>query len=149
MPQPLKAFDRQTLKTIAAQIDAALAPIAAHYGISAKVAGGTFSALEWTCKIKAKITDAETAGAAERRAFDRDCQWFGLKPEHYRARVTLRDGEYYVVGFNLNAHRMPIKIVRVSDGRPMKTTKDALKKIPGYDATAGVITLTPAEVLNK
>lgn len=67
----------------------------------------------------------------ESEHFAMHCHNWGLKPEAFGFEYMDRNGETFtLVGFNLKARSMPIRLRRMSDGAMVKARETFLARIP-------------------
>jgi hypothetical protein len=123
-------FDKTTCRLLAADIEAALAAVAAKHGLKAVYAGGTFSAAEFTAKTKFVLSDSNPAAAdAERLEFGKYCHFYNMTPDQYGAQiVSPSHGTLTVIGFAPTRPKFPIK-ARTADGTVKLFTTAILARI--------------------
>jgi len=88
------------------EIDAAIAPILAKYGLSQELVGGTFSANEWTKKIKVVVPGMTSPMEA------RQLELVGLK---IGQAFEYKGDRYTVTGYNSRAPRFPVEAKKNGD----------------------------------
>lgn len=132
----IKQFDKQTCKLLATEVEKALAAVAAKHGLTASYAGGTFSGAEFTAKVKFTLAQNNPAAAdAERAEFAKYCGFYGLKPEHYGAKLPSGQfGEMTLVGIKPSRSKFPI-VVRCTDGTTRLFTSGIVKHLASYNLT--------------
>jgi hypothetical protein len=124
--------DRQLLKAARPQIEAALQDLAKELGITIKVGTGNYEPDGSAGSLKLELAEIREDGAsAGEIAFRKVCSLYGLKPEHYGAKIEIRKETFKLVGLNTRAPKKPVEIERVSDGNRFKTTENVLKQIIG------------------
>ena len=105
-------FDSATCKLLAREIADAIAAVAARHGLTAEPAGGTYSDIEYTAKVKFKVTDDGAVAAKLKEDFDQYCGWYGLAPDDY-GRVFQHGGQDYMLTGFLPNRAKPIKATRL------------------------------------
>jgi hypothetical protein len=119
-------FDKTTCRLLAAEIEAALAAVAAKHGLTIKPAGGTFSANEFSTKVKFALSDSNPAAAdAERTEFAKYAHFYGLTADQYGATIRTSQGDVTLIGFAASRPKFPIK-VRTADGKVKLYTENIL-----------------------
>lgn len=125
--------------TVVRDINEALARVAEQHGveISSKVAAdvvdGGFALLATVAPLSqgmlaAQLRDFVVAGA-----------FFGLREEHYGAKVTLGRTEYFVGGFSPRARRPKILVKRISDGKEFVASPAEIVRALGLDGKKVVV----------
>lgn len=105
----IKSFDRDTLRTLSAEIEAALQAVARKNGVSLKVGRGQFSPQNFTLKVEGSLLeDGGEAVTKEKNDFNRYATTFGLKPEDLGRRFVFRGQPYGIVGLKLSSRKYPI-----------------------------------------
>ena len=116
----VKTFDRDTLKTLRADIDQALAVVAKAYGINLSMGAIRFGANEFTTKLtgatKSATVDAPVGvNPTWVKAFKSHCVFFGLKAADLGKTVNIDGKEYVIVGARPKAN-LPIVVQRKTGG---------------------------------
>lgn len=114
----ITVFDRATCKLIGAEVEAAVAAVAAKHGLTAQSAGGTFDATSFTAKIKLVVTDNDALERKERADFAQYCGWFDLKPDDYGKEFTHQGKRYRLTGVLPTRSKSPIAVTRLDDNSP-------------------------------
>jgi len=120
----ITSFDKSTLKTLQAEIEKALRPIAEKYGVGMKMNGGSYGPGAATLKVQ--IVPLNTDGTRKSEFeddFRKYAESYGLKPEHLFAEVTYGGKRYKIVGLNTNRYKMPLHVER--DGKRFFVPMDA------------------------
>ena len=112
----IASFDRNSVKTLRAALDAALAPVAEQLCIRLQTGYISFSAGNCTVKVEAAAIAANGEVATrEAEAFKRNAHFYGLKPEHLNQTfVDLRGARFKLVGLNVKARTRPFLVEDVS-----------------------------------
>ena len=121
----VKTFDRANLKTIRADIDAALAAVAKKHGINLSIGNIRFDANEFTTKLTA-VTNASkakdtAAGVPEGvnptwvKAFKTNHVWLGLAASDLGKQIKIGGKTYTIVGARPKAN-LPLVVQRVTGG---------------------------------
>lgn len=123
----IKAFDKQNLKALRADIDAAFEAISKKHGVNLSM--GTIRYAPSSNQATAKLTmiamgdastatDPRAAAAAKAQAeFKIFASSFGLKPEQYGATFTFGRDTYKLVALNPRASKNPIHGTNVRTGK--------------------------------
>lgn len=104
-------FDKPTLKDLRPEIDAALAPLAAKYGIKLTAGNASFQANNVTFKLNGTIIDS-SGNAKTQERMDLEA----LHPDLVDKKVSLSGGVVgTIVGYKTRAKKYPF-LVRTSKG---------------------------------
>jgi hypothetical protein len=124
----MKQFNKITCQALAREIEAALQAIATKHGLTVNSAGGTFSDVEYTSKMKFRVADAGAVESAERTDFSVNCSFFGLTADHYGRQFTHKGETYKLIGFTSRA-KFCVKTRSVVGGRTMLFSEQILKLV--------------------
>lgn len=106
----IKTFDKANLKSLSAEIEAAVAAIAAKHGLRlAGGIGGRYSDMEFTIKGTLKVTDAATVADAARQDWNRYAGLDGFSPEDFGKTFKFSGSTYTISGYNPRSPKRPIK----------------------------------------
>ena len=92
-------FNRENLKSIRADIDAALAAVATKHGIKLSLGNISFSGLEFRSKVEAKVLTTVQNGVAVDSAkvrFEQIANYYGLKASDFGMVVTISGTKYKI-----------------------------------------------------
>ena len=121
----IKAFDKQNLKNLRTDLDAAFKQITQKYGVRIEIGTIRFDSVEASGKIKMVAMGDPTAAADPRQAalakaqneFKAYAASFGLKPEQFGATFTFGREQYKLAGLNIKARKRPVLGTSVRDGK--------------------------------
>ncbi len=123
----IKAFDKQNLKTLRADIDAAFRIISQKHGVSLSIGTIRYDPTANTATARLTMvatgdantaTDPRAVAAAKAQAeFKIFASSFGLKPEQYDAIFKAGGNTYKLVGLNPRARKNPIHGTDVRTGK--------------------------------
>lgn len=140
----ITSFDKTNLRVISADIQTALAPIAAKYGITFTYKGARFFPDNATFKIEgATVGVGGVANTRERDSFQRDAFLYGLQPSDLDKEITYAGERYIIKGLNTRRSKYPIVSTRVRDGKTILLTVSGVKSAL---LRSTPITLNPAPV---
>lgn len=75
-----------------------------------------------------KVTKRDEQTDGKQGIFEKECQWFGFKPEHYKAKFTLQGKEFELIGFNPRSPKNCCSIQCVTDGKTYKCGDEVVKR---------------------
>src|SRR6185369_12352940 len=110
-------IDRDVLRQLRTDIDAALAAVGAKHKVTISCGGATFDDLQATFKLQVKVADPGALATQARDDFERWAPAIGLEPEWYGAEIVLHDKVYEVVGVAPGRSKNSVKIRRRYDGK--------------------------------
>lgn len=114
----ITSFTRESLKLLRADIDAALAQVAAKHGIALASARCTFSSDNFKLAVEGATKQASgEVNTPEAASFNAMAAFYRLKPENLGASVRIEGEEYRISGLRPNAKKRPICLTRVRDGQ--------------------------------
>jgi hypothetical protein len=122
----MKQFTPKTLDEIQNAIAVSLGEIEKKYGVTLKLGKTSYSSLEATVKIQAKINDTTALMAQAQKEWNMWAEVYGMKPEHFNKVIKIKGVPYRVVGINTSAPKYPVKALRISDGREFRVTPEAV-----------------------
>jgi len=114
----ITSFDKSTLKTLQAEIEKALKPVAEKFGVGMKMNGGSYGPGAATLKVQVVPLNTDGTRKSEfEDSFKKYASTYGLKPEHLFAEITYGGNRYKIVGLNPNRYKMPLHVERVPGGK--------------------------------
>src|SRR5580765_370202 len=123
-------FDKDTCRLLGDATQQALTELAAKHGLKVVAGGGTFEPASFNMKVRFSLSaDNPNTAAAEREMFNRYCNFYGLRPEHYGTFIpTAKYGPVQLIGFNLGRSRFKIK-VRLPSGKLVAFDQTLISKL--------------------
>ena len=112
----IKKFERGHDTMIRLQIDAALADLGEQHGISINAGNATYSDNTITFKLELQIEGFDPL----KDAFEKSCEWFGLKPEDYGREFVKGVRLYKIVGLKPRNRKYPIICQDMKTGKHYK-----------------------------
>lgn len=127
----IQTFDRSNLKTMRAEMDAALKTISEKYGVNFELGNIKFSSNEFSLKLSASIGNAKVENKAEKLEanFKLYAKFYGLVPEDFNRKFTHRGTEYKIVGFDTKKRKNNIILERTSDGKSFMGSPEMITKV--------------------
>jgi len=124
-------MNRANIRLIQEEVREALKGVEEKLGLTIRFKSGTFSESEgtWTPRMEFAILQTADGIDRERNAFAMHCGVFNLKPEQYKARVTIRHKLFEIIGFNLGSPRYVLRARNVMTGKEFKLTEEVLNQI--------------------
>lgn len=122
-------FNRDNLKTMRAEIDAALKAVGEKHGLNLQIGNIKFSANEFHTKLEVRTKTTSTGEAFDpyAAAWKRYCAGYGLPADGVGKTFTSFSGKKYTVrGINTKAAKYPV-VVRGEDGKSYKFTVGEVK----------------------
>jgi hypothetical protein len=127
-----KALDRDTVRAIMAEIEAAVQKVAQKHGLTVKASGASFKSSEMTPKLKLFAVNADGV-SSEVTSAARDFEVWGsikgLQPAWLNKTFVAGRSEYKVVGFDKKRPKNCIILERLSDGAKASCTAQYLKSV--------------------
>ena len=124
----IKEFDRTNLRSISADIEAVLAPVAAKYGITFTYKGARFMPDNATFRIEgATMGTNGVANTRERDAFKLYANLYGMKDTDLDREITYGGERYIIKGLNTRRQKYPVVSTRVRDGKTILLTLEGVK----------------------
>jgi hypothetical protein len=104
-------MDRNKVKEISADVEAALQAVATKHGLTVSVRGGVFTQGSFKPRVEFKTGDADRA------EFEQYARAFGLTPEMFGKTFAAPGGaRYRIAGLRLNSRKRPVLVQRL-DGK--------------------------------
>jgi hypothetical protein len=133
----IKAFDKQNLKTLRADIDAAFAAIRQKHGVSISIGNISYSPEKATSRVTIVAvgdpnlaSDPRAAAAVKMQSdFKLYASSFGLKAEQYGAIIKHGRDSYKLVGFAPRSPRFPILATNLTNGKTFKLPESAIASL--------------------
>ena len=120
----INQFDRQTLRALRVDLDAAMATIASKYGIQLNAGNISFTSETATIKVAAGIIKNGTVVTPEAKAFDQYKRLVGLGSLNVGDSITIQGKDYTISGYK---PRSKNAVVVARGGRSYKVTVDMVK----------------------
>ena len=127
-------FDRQTAKALSAEIETALAAIAAKHGLTIAAAGGTIGTVSLKLKFECKVNDPAASAKQERDTFNVYAAMFGLRPEHFGATFQYKRQVFRLIGILPNRPKFPLRAMNVETGKELLFPQQMASKISAREA---------------
>ena len=125
-------IDKSMLESIKRDMEKAAKDAGTKYGVEIHFAGGTYTDVEATLKLK--ITDnVKNSDEYMKQEWDKYCGWYGFKPEHFGATVVHHGDEIRLIGFNTDKPKNCISFIKTKDGSKYMCSQEAghnIFKIP-------------------
>jgi len=124
-------FTREKLKEVAKLVEDTVADVLKDQGITVRAAGGTFSELEYTMKLKLSTTNqnGEDQYVADFKRFGKT---YGLKEEMLNSVVELGRGKFMkITGLDIGRRKNVIHVEDVKTGKKFLTDVDTINR--AYD----------------
>lgn len=119
-------IDRATAAALGKEIETVLrAHFADRPDLSVAYRGGTFDA--FTFKAKLEITAKDGDMTAEKAAFGKMADLFGLKPEDYGREFQAAGRAFRIVGLAPQRPKFAVEAIEVSTGKRFKFTAHVLR----------------------
>ena len=121
----IKQFDKPTLRALRADLDAALAAVAAKHGIAVRVGNASFMPNTATFKLElATKGDDGAVVTKEAQAFRQLAGSYGLAPTDLGREVTLSGDRFRIIGLRAAAIKRPILLEMVGDEKRRVVTNE-------------------------
>lgn len=130
--KPISKFDRATCEQVRKAVDAAIADVGTKYGLKMTTGRGKYRDMHFSIQVEASIMDESGTDLSEKTDFEMYAKAYGLSPDIFGKTFTQRDGSFRVVGLNLRSDKMPVKCVRIQDGKHFKFAVKAV--LPHFTA---------------
>ena len=134
-------FTREKIKEVAKLVEETVSEVLKDQGIEVRSAGGTYSELEYTMKLKLSTTNdnGEDQYATDFRRFGKT---YGLKEEMLNSVVELGRGKFMkITGLDMGRRKNVVHLEAVKTGKKFLTDVDTANR--AYDrAMTPVVQLT-------
>lgn len=139
----ITSFDRSNLRTVRADLDAALAAVTTKHGITFIVGNMRFTPGDFKATLTAHASTTASIGStdelptgAEQVVFANLAVRFGVKPTDYNRALTIRGKAYRLVGIRPQAIQYPFICITPHGGRYKFGAADVLAALSGSTAPA-------------
>jgi hypothetical protein len=128
----IKEFNKNNLKALRQDMNAALAKLEAQYGIQINVGNASYSDNEVTFKTKCNTISASgTVITKEAQNWSLYAELNGVGQFSIGDRITLQGKVFEIAGWNTRAKKSPVMIKEVGTGKGYKCPKEVLMgKLP-------------------
>ena len=128
----IKEFNKNNLKALRQDMNAALAKLEAQYGIQINVGNASYSDNEVTFKTKCNTISASgTAITKEAQNWSLYAELNGVGQFSIGDRITLQGKVFEIAGWNTRAKKSPVMIKEVGTNKGYKCPKEVLMgKLP-------------------
>lgn len=112
-------FNKSNLKTIRADIDAALAAVESKHGVKFSLGNIRYSTNDFRCKLEC-VSTADANGNAinvDKANFERLAVMVGVKKDAFGKSFTKRGKKYTITSINTRARKFPIQAVNTLGDR--------------------------------
>lgn len=129
-------FDKPTCRTLAKDIEAALAEVAKKHGVTIQYAGGRFQDTSLAMKLEVKVADPEVQAKAAQIEFASLAPLFRLTGAHYGREFTAQGKRYRLVGFQPRKRKYPIRAHDIAAGKDILFSEMIIDRILLQDKAA-------------
>jgi hypothetical protein len=126
----IKEFNRTNCRTLMAEVEAALKPIAEKHGLTLDRKGRTFYRDQMPVMFQFLVTQKDEDGnalSAAGQEFKKNAFRVGLEPDDLGKEFMSRGEKYRITGLNLRRRKYPISAERLRDGKSFKFGADTVK----------------------
>jgi hypothetical protein len=139
MPTKITTFrnNKATIREIMSKIEAAIAPIAAEYGLTIKRKGCTYTPEMLPIALQLLVRKEDSDGCTltpEASTFQLLCLAYGFKPTDLGREFTVAGKRFRISGLKPKAVRFPILAEAVDTGKPYKFHEDTVKQALGLSS---------------
>lgn len=124
-------MDRETAKTIHAEIDAALGAIAARHNIMLAKSRATFNAVELRCNTTFTVKGEDGQDLAAKTLFNAYAALYGLQKEDFGRMFKVGSQVFKITGINPKRKQYPISATGES-GKAYKFPAESVQRALGY-----------------
>ncbi len=124
----ITAFNKVNLALLGADMQAALAPVAAKYGLSVKKGTGRFTDRNYTTKLEFNLLNAEGKDTTAEDQFKRLAPILGFRPEDFGKEFLAQNQLFRISGVKPSSRKFPILATR-ADGKVFKFPKTIVTKL--------------------
>ena len=121
----INQFDRQSLRALRADLDSAMATIAAKYGIQLSAGNISFTSDTATIKVAAGIIKNGTAVTAEAKSFEQYKNLVGLGAFKVGDSINIQGKQYTITGYKPRSSKAPVCVEH--RGSKYKVSVDMVK----------------------
>jgi hypothetical protein len=128
-------INRNVLTAIRADLDAAIAAVAAKHGVSMKTGSARFSSAAATMKVEiATISATGEVISKTIAALRANYKYLGLTEDHLNATFSIAGRTYKLAGYNSRRYAKPFEIKCLDNGKIYVTTEAQIHAALGIPA---------------
>jgi hypothetical protein len=128
MSHKISSFDPSACRTVAARIEAALAPLAKELGIQISTKGGTYSPEAYVLKVEcATITKDGEVQTKEALDFKAYAFRYGLDADDLHTTFTRNGSTWTLIGCKPRSRKYPLLCRDESNGKTYKLPADTVR----------------------
>lgn len=109
----MNTFDKKAAKTVAEEIQKALKDLGKKLNVEFSAAGGSFSDVEMTLKVKVVPIDKTAVLEKEKTTFEKHAGYYGLDAKDFGREYMFKGEAYTISGFDLGRPKYSIKATRI------------------------------------
>lgn len=117
-------FNKKGFELFKEDVNKALAEVSEKHGVVIECGSITYSDIDFTMKLSVTKNDG-TDG--KRTLFERECRYYGFKPDDYEREFTYAGKKYKLVGFRPKARKNSCSIVNLQDGKTYVCSPEIIK----------------------
>lgn len=122
-----KEFTREMVQDLRNEINKALAPLGAMYGMDFIAGNATYQPLSATFKLEVSFAKSEDFDP-EKATWDNHCRYSGLKPEDFGKMVVFNGTTYRICGYEPKARKNCVKIRQLSNGKIFVASSEEIRR---------------------
>jgi hypothetical protein len=120
-------MDREKVRELRGQLEAALAPLAERTGLAIRVGNASYMGTCATFKLEVAEKSADgTTLDKEAACLSQMGEHYGLPKDALGKEFHFRGHAYKATGLNPNSHKFPLLATRLSDGKAFKVPASAM-----------------------
>ncbi len=121
-------FTKSNLKTIRADIDAALAAVESKHGVKFSLGNIRYSINDFRCKFECVSTSDSQGNTVDPKEenFKHDAFLVGVASDAFGKTFKSGRSNYKITGINTRRHKYPVSAIRVASGKGYKFPVSAL-----------------------
>lgn len=124
-------FGRTEHRMLSAAITDALKAVGDEFGVDLTAGGGQIGSGLGRVNVEVKVRETASGVSGAKAVWDRQCAYFGLKPEHFGMTFLSNGVMFKITGLATSRPKYPVDAVRVHDKRAFKfPVSTVLAKLP-------------------
>ena len=117
-------INKDLLKSIKKDLEDKLKELSGKYGVEIRSGGGTFNEVDATLKLK--VTSAmKNSDEYLKKEWDKNCGFYGFKPEHFGMKAIYKGEEVQLIGFNHSKPKNCINFIKTNSGEKYMCSREA------------------------
>lgn len=117
-------LNKNLLKSIEKDLENALKEVGGKHGVEIRFGGGTFDEADATIKFKIS-SGMKNSDEYLKQEWDKHCNFYGFKPEHFGKKALYKGDEVQLTGFNRSKPKNCINFIKIKDGNEYMCSRES------------------------